>query len=164
MTMALQTEVQAMQNPALGAALLWRFACGYCPSTTSTAGAPLPLAFLVLPVMLHAQTREAITSTQQRSGIRQFQANLDQRVDLLLGVQRRAVSMRSTSLRSLRIAMASALVTLMPEKAQVWPRSYANGPTVAPRVRELMKASEKFGAWCKDLTLFEVAGILRVEF
>jgi hypothetical protein len=114
--------------------------------------------------MLHAQTREAISSTQQRSGIRQFQAGLDLRVDLLLGVQRRATSMRTTSLRAVRIAIASALVTLVPEKAQLWPRSYANGPAVAPRVRDLMKASEKFGAWCQELSLFEIAGILRVEF
>src|SRR6185503_5540826 len=81
--MALQTEVQSMQNPALGAAMIWRFACGYCPANTATAGIPLPLTFLVLPIMLHAQTREAISSTQQRSGIRQFQAGLDLRVDLL---------------------------------------------------------------------------------
>jgi len=162
--MALQTEVQAMQNPALGAAMIWRFACGYCPANTATAGIPLPLTFLVLPIMLHAQTREAISSTQQRSGIRQFQAGLDLRVDLLLGVQRRATSMRTTSLRAVRIAIASALVTLVPEKAQLWPRSYANGPAVAPRVRDLMKASEKFGAWCQELSLFEIAGILRVEF
>jgi hypothetical protein len=27
----LLSEVQAMHNPALGAALIWRFACGYAP-------------------------------------------------------------------------------------------------------------------------------------
>jgi hypothetical protein len=162
--MALQNEVQAMQNPALGAALIWRFACGYCPSGTATRGAPLPLAFLVLPVVLHEQTRRAIGSTQQRSGFRQFQSNLDKDAGMLLGVQRRALSMRTISLRATRISLASALVTLMPEKAELWPRSYANPPAVATRVRDLLRAAEKFGAWCGDLSLFEIAGILRVEF
>lgn len=161
--MALQSEVQAMQNPALGAALIWRFACGYVPSGTTTAGTPVAFAFLVMPVILHAQTREVITSTQQRSGIRQFQANLEHQ-DLLLGVHPRAVSMRPTSFHAMRIALATALVTLLPEKAELWPRSYANGPAVPTRVRDLLKAAEKFGTWCRELSLFEVAGILRVEF
>ncbi len=48
-------EVQAMQNPALGAALLWRFACGFTPES-SPNGTPLPLAFVVLPLAFHAKS------------------------------------------------------------------------------------------------------------
>lgn len=160
--MALQSEIQAMQNPALGAALVWRFACGYTPVGTGTAGTPLSLGFLVMPVLLHAQTRAVMTSTQQRSGFRQFQANLEHQ-DILLGVQRRASAMRHTSLRAVRIALSAALVTLIPEKAELWPRSYSNGPQVTPAVRDLLRAAEKFGAWCRDLTLFEISGLLHVE-
>jgi hypothetical protein len=43
--MALQSEVQAMQNPALGAALVWRFTCGYTPIGTGSGGTPLSLGF-----------------------------------------------------------------------------------------------------------------------
>jgi hypothetical protein len=117
----------------------------------------------VLPVLLHSKTREVITSTQQRSGFRQFQANLEHQ-DLLLGVQRRAMAMRATSLQAVRLAISAALVTLMSERAQLWPRSYSNAPQVAPRVRELLRAAEKFGAWCHGMTMFEIAGILRVDF
>jgi len=39
---ALDREVNAVQNPALGAVVLWRFACGY--QFASQLGEPAPFA------------------------------------------------------------------------------------------------------------------------
>jgi len=162
---AILNEVQAMQNPALGAALLWRFACGFTPES-SPNGTPLPLAFVVLPLALHAKSIEKVTGTQAASGLRKFEAKFseDERGDVLLSLQPRMLAMRDLSLRSLCIAMRSGLLTLVPQEAVLWPRSRSAPPTGARAVGDLLKSAEKLGAWCRDVSLFEAAGLLKVEF
>lgn len=155
-------EVRAMQNAALGAGLLWRFVCGYSPQS-STTGMPLPLAFLVLPVVLHARSRAEITGTQVGSGLRKFEEKFGDRGDALFLIQSRMLAMRDLSLRSLRLALRGGLVTLVPKSAVLWPRSLSPAPTEGGKVTEMLKASEKLGEWCADLSLFEIAGILKVE-
>lgn len=159
----LLNEIQAMQNPALGAALLWRFVCGFSPAS-STKGTPLPLAFVVLPLAFHARSLDEVGSTQSGSGLRKFEEKFRDRGDLLLAIQPRMLAMRDLSLRSLRIGLRAGLLTLVPTEAVLWPRSHASAPADGKALIDLLKASEKLGAWCRDLTLFEVAGILKVEF
>lgn len=162
MTAALN-EVQAMQNPALGAALLWRFSCGFSPES-SPDGTPLPLAFVVLPLVLHAKSLEEVVATQTASGLRKFEEKFHDRGDVLLSLQPRMLAMRDLSLRSLRIAIRAGLLTLVPNEAVLWPRSRAAAPAEAKAVSDLLKSAEKLGAWCRDVSLFEVAGLLKVEF
>jgi hypothetical protein len=159
----LLNEIQAMQNPALGAALLWRFACGFSPESGPT-GTPLPLAFVVLPLAFHARSLEEVSGTQSGSGLRKFEEKFQDRGDLLLAIQPRMLAMRDLSMRSLRIGLRSGLLTLVPSEAVLWPRSRAAPPAEGKSVTDLLKSAEKLGAWCSDLTLFEVAGILKVEF
>lgn len=160
----LLNEVQAIQNPGLGAALVWRFACGYCPENQSGEGVPLPLAFVVLPVVLHTRMREQVTSTRIASGVRKFEEKFSGSGDLLFALNERAIALRQLSLRSMRIAMACGLITVLPDQAAFWPRSYSRPTNTSKPVTELMKAAEKLGAWCAPLSLFEISGILRVEF
>lgn len=161
MTLVL-SEVQAMQNPALGSVLVWRFTCGYSPEG-SADGAPLPLTFLVLPLVLHARTVAEITATQTGSGLRKLEEKFKDRSDLLHSVQSRVMAMRRLSLRSLRIALRAGLITLVPSGATAWPRTRSQAPGMSKPVTELAKASEKLGAWCASLTMFEVLKTLRVE-
>ena len=158
------SEVQAMHNPALGAALVWRFACGYCPENASTEGTPLPLAFVVLPVVLHGVTCEAISATHVASGVRKFEEKFSGQGDVLYALNDRAIAMRPLSLRSVRLAVGSGLLTLLADQAVLWPRTYSMPGSVQQSERALLKAAEKLGSWCAALTLFELSGILRVEF
>ena len=150
----LLTEVHAMQNPGLGAALVWRFACGYCPETQPGDGTPFPLAFVILPVVLHTRTRENVTSTRVASGARKFEEKFKERGDLLFALNDRAISMRHLSLRSMRIAMACGLITILPERAAFWPRSYTSPANIRNEIGELMKAAEKLGSWCASSSSF----------
>lgn len=156
-------EVQAMQNPALGAALLWRFACGFTPES-SPNGTPLPLAFVVLPLALHAKSLEEIATTQSASGLRKFEEKFGDKGDVLLSIQPRMLAMRDLSLRSLRIAIHAGLLTLVPKEALLWPLSRSAAPAGGKAVGDLLKSTEKLGAWCRDVSLFEVSGLLKVEF
>jgi len=153
-----------MQNPALGAALVWRFVCGFCPDSSPT-GAPLPLAFVVLPLAFHAKSIEGVLNTKPSSGMRLFEEKFRNEGDVLLAIQPRMMAMRKLSLRSLRIALGSGLLTLVPQEAVLWPRSRAAPPVSDAKViNELLKSAEKLGAWCRDISLFEIAGLLKVEF
>src|SRR3546814_16848028 len=66
------TEVDLIQNPALGALLLWRFARTYQGEVAREV--PLHLAFLVLPMVLHQGSRNEIVSTRKASGLTLFAA------------------------------------------------------------------------------------------
>lgn len=152
-----------MQNPALGAALIWRFVCGYSPASSPT-GTPLPLAFVVLPLAFHERSVLEVAATQAGSGLRKFEDKFRDRGDILLANQPRMLAMRNLSARALRIGFRAGLLTLVPSEAVLWPRSHAAPPTGAKPVSDLLKSAEKLGSWCRDLSLFEVAGILKVEF
>lgn len=160
----LLTEVQAMHNPALGAALVWRFACGYIPERTAGDGVPLALAFIVLPIVLHTRTREGVEVTRLASSMHKFEEKFDDQGDVLLAIHQRTIAMRPLSLESVRLALASGLVTLLPQDGTLWPRTYAAPRGAAKTIGSLMKSAEKLGTWCAPFSLFELSGMLRLEF
>ena len=97
----LADEVRNVQNPALGAALLWRFTCGYTANHASAGHAPLHLLFLVLPITLHRPTFEFLASTQIATGMRAFAAKFAEsknaKQDLLLAIHDRTALLRPLS-------------------------------------------------------------------
>src|SRR6266436_6768091 len=96
---SLTREVRNVQNPALGAGLLWRFACGYIGSHTTRDPVPLPLAFLVLPVVFHERSERLLAGTQKASGLRAFAGkfgNSDNSIqDVLLAIHGRMLTLRN---------------------------------------------------------------------
>jgi len=120
---------------------------------------------VVLPVMLHAKSAEKVSRTRAGSGLRQFESKFsdDDRGDLLLALQPRMLAMRDLSLRSLRIAIRTGLLTLVPTEAVIWPRSRSAPHADASPVGDLLKSAEKLGSWCRQVSLFEVTGLLKVE-
>lgn len=163
----LAREVRNIQNPALGAGLLWRFVCGYVASNPTREPAPLPLLFLVLPIILHEQTEEFVKSTQKSSGLRAFVAKFgyasNSKQDLLLAIHDRVLAFRQLSLDSLRLALATRLVYL--DVATVIPLSETKAEAgIPPDIKRLMKSAEKLGIWCGSLTMHEIVTILKVRF
>ena len=100
----LAEEAHNVQNPALGALLLWRFAVGYSASGTHSA-VPMPLMFLVLPVLFHEETSDMLTSTLVKSGLRMFVSKFEEssvsKNDLILALHDRAAEMKGLSLDSM---------------------------------------------------------------
>ncbi len=91
----LSQETQYVQNPALGAMLLWRFAVGYERGSRTASPTPIPLLFLVLPVTLHEETVQFVTSTREASALRAFAGKFSEsrtsKSDLLLAIHRRSL-------------------------------------------------------------------------
>ena len=163
--MRLLTEQEIIQNPALGAYALWRFGVGY--QSEDHRPAPLPLSFLVLPLILHQPTLKMISSTQRSSGLALFAAKLGQQRENLLAVHERALALRRLSLQSIAMGVNNRLlsldynaVTLRANTADDLLRK----PALPERIRGFSGAAEKIGYWFSKLGLHQVASILAVEF
>jgi len=165
MTM-LAREAQNIQNPALGAAVLWRFCCGYVEAHKTGDSPRLPLLFLVLPIVLHQATAELLRRTWPSSGLRSFAAKFgDSQIskqDLLLQIHDRASRWRTLSLQSIELAAAGHLIRLSDEGEAI-PLSRTKARGLQDEVRKLLADAEKLGTWCGQLTLHEVTTTLKVR-
>jgi hypothetical protein len=162
----LAREAQNIQNPALGAAVLWRFSCGYVEAHPEGGLPRLPLLFVVLPMVLHQATAELLRRTRPSSGLRAFAAKFgDSQVskqDLLLQIHERAVRWRALSLQSIELAAAGYLIQLS-DGGEVIPLSRTKARGLPDEVKQLLADAEKLGAWCGQLTLHEVTTTLKVK-
>lgn len=164
---ALANEVRMVQNPALGAILLWRFVSGYWEGHVHHAPAPLPLVFFVLPIVLHEETAAFVKSTQKDSGIRAFAAKFGEaktsKQDMLLAIHERSKAFRELTLESLQLALSTRLLDL-DLTGEVLPLTRVKPRVGIPQtVGPLLSASEKLGHWFSKVTLHEVATTLKVR-
>jgi hypothetical protein len=164
--MMLAREVQNVQNPALGAAVLWRFCCGYVEANPEGDSPRLPHLFLVLPIVLHQATAELLRRTRLSSGLRVYAAKFGDsticKQDLLLQIHERTIRWRRLSLQSIELAAAGHLVHLS-EDGEVIPLSRTKARALPNEVRQLLADAEKLGKWCGQLTLHEVTTTLKVK-
>lgn len=166
---ALSRETQIVQNPALGAMLLWRFASGFESGSRVSMPAPIPLLFIVLPITLHHETAELIASTRQASGLRSFIGKFSEsrisKNDLILALNERAIRMRKLSMESLNLAISSSLIALDTERGLAIALSLTEPKTGVPKpVRTMLQCAERLGYWCSEVSLHEVSAILKVRF
>lgn len=166
--MALSQDVYEVQNPALCAVIQWRFSIGYQEHRQDAAGPPIHLAFLVAPLVLHPDSRRLLLSTLRSSGLRMFTEKFgraaENQGDVLLALQHRTELFRDVSWRGIQLAVAAGLVTIRTESAALLPLSRTKPRLSLPNVRALLNASERLGVWMGELTLQEVAFILKVRF
>lgn len=162
----LAREAQNIQNPALGAAVLWRFCCGYVEAHPDGDSPRLPLLFLVLPIVLHQATAELLQRTRVSSGLRAYAAKFgDSQIskqDLLLQIHERAARWLTLSLQSIELAAAGRLFQLS-DSGDVIPLSRTKARGLQDEVKQLLADAEKLGTWCGQLTLHEVTTTLKVK-
>ena len=159
------SEIEIVQNPALGAFALWRFGLGF--QSEDSRPAAFPLAFLVLPLVLHRPTLGIITSTQRASGLALFAAKLGQERENLLAVHERALALRRLSLQSISMGVGERLLTLDYVSATIranTPETAVRKPILPERIRGFSGAAEKVGYWFSKLGLHQIASTLAVEF
>lgn len=163
---ALNREVRAVQNPALGAMLLWRCCVGYSSAHERAQSAPLPLLFLILPMLLHKDTAELVMSTQRASGLRKFvekfQLAAQSKTDLLLAIGPRAQAMRKLTGDSLGLAVVSNLVTVDRDGRVMAVSETPAAAGIPLSIRPLLGAAEKLGTWFAQVSDYETALLLQV--
>lgn len=158
-------DVNIVQNPALGAYLIWEFGNNYQEETGEPS--ELPLVFLVLPMLLHRPTMEAIRSTQIRSGFALFAAKLGAERENLIAVHDRVFALRSLTLQSLGIATITSLTSIDYANATMRANALADGvrnPRLPDRLRAFPNAAAKLGRWFSKVGILQVASTLRVGY
>ncbi|MFB9266695.1 three component ABC system middle component [Bradyrhizobium erythrophlei] len=159
------TEVEIVQNPALGSYALWRFGLGH--QSDDDRAALFPLSFLVLPLVLHRPTLDLINSTQKASGLALFAAKLGKERENLLAVHERALSLRQLTLDSIGMGVGQRLLTLNYDAATLRANALdprTRKPTIPERIKGLSGAADKIGFWFSQLGFQQISSILIVEF
>ena len=165
----LNEETRNVQNPALGAALLWRFASGYAQGSGENTPTPLPLLFLVLPIMFHQEIEQLLSSTQEGSGLRKcvskFTDSRMSKTDLIFSIHTRALEMRELSMNSLSIAISSKLIMIDTDTGMAIPLTLTPPKHgIQQSVLTFLRNAEKLGVWCSQVSLYEASNILKVRF
>lgn len=162
----LSKEVENIQNPMLGAFLIWNFVRGYYSFNSSFT--PFPLLFIVLPIVYREDMLEVLQSTKKTSGLRQFADKfLRSKVlknDVLSQIHKSSSDMKNLTLDSIRIGLYCSLISMDYENALLFPISITEHKSVPKSIIKVGKASEKLGYWCSQLTLHEISQILKVRF
>lgn len=161
-------ELRLVQNPALGAVVLWRFARKYSESHALRAAAPLPLCALVLPMVWHAETADNIASTREGSGLRAFADKFSDtnasHLDALLALHSRASRWRSKTMEALRMGFGSNLLRLDDKGGLIASDSAWSPAAHTQPVRIQTNAAEKLGTWFAAMSLQEISVALHVRF
>jgi len=153
--------VEVVQNPGLGAVAVWSAANGHYVED----GKPLPfhLAFLVLPMVLHRETRKIVSSTYESSGLVKFAFKYKGHEDNLLAIHTRSLVLRTLTLDSISMALAAQLLSLDYVNAALTPDKIHGRPQQAHDIEEIFNAAAKLGRWFAQLPLWQICSMLRVE-
>ena len=156
-------EIYYVQNPAIGAAILWRFICGYYSVEKKLV--PFPLLFVALPIIFRADLCDVITSTQKRSGLSKVSEKLFQAKtnNELYTINKASIDLRPLTLDAIRVGIACGLFDVNYETALVYPL-VETSKRMKAEVNRLFNAAEKLGGWCADLSLIEICKWLKVRF
>ena len=99
-------DVMYVQNPAVGAVLLWRFTCGYYSNENRPV--PFPLLFVVLPIVFRQDLCSVIKSTQRASGLSKVSEKLfsGKLNDSVHYINNTAIQIRELTLEAFNIGLS----------------------------------------------------------
>lgn len=157
-------EAQLVQNVALGATLIWRFVTSY--DQAAKTACPLPLCFVVLPILFHHATRDETISTNPGSPLAKFVQKFDQKREELLAIHERMLAMKALSLRSVQLAAERGLIAIHPADGAVYasPTAKLSAQRRPEALRPMLRAAEKLGGWCAPHDLAHISHQLRLFF
>lgn len=163
-TNSLDREIYFVQNPAIGAAALWKFVCGYYSKESKPI--PFPLLFIVLPIIFREDLCAVIKSTQKSKGLSKVAEKLfkNRKNDDLYTINKNAIELRSLTLDSFNIGVSAKLFTMDASTAQVYPLAQVKKRMQTSATNNILDAAEKLGMWCSELSLLEICKWLKVRF
>jgi hypothetical protein len=162
---SLDAEVRNVQNPAFGAVALAAFIQGFYDADEKKQGVPLPYLFLVLPILLHSDFYELLSST--RAGLRhmaeKFSSTERAGTDLLLSLNSNARRLRGLTTEALSVLLLTGLARMDSKTGHLVPRKvreFSDRQDMPVEAEE----SRKLGSWFARLSAFEIGSILKVIF
>ncbi|MGY0713279.1 three component ABC system middle component [Azospirillum argentinense] len=155
------SPVGLVQNPAFGAVVLWQFGRGF-QAEKIDALPPLNSFFLVLPIILHAETLEVVRSTYPSSGLAKFVSKVAESRERLYAIHERAVALRGLTLESVAAGVSSQLLSVNYESAAIRANELKL-PTPVEGIKIHLAGAERLGRWFSRLPQGQVFKLLQVE-
>jgi hypothetical protein len=155
------SPVGLVQNPAFGAVILWQFGRSFQTERIDSL-AQLNSFFLVLPIILHAETLEIARSTNPASGLAKFVSNVAENRERLFAIHDRAMAVRGLTLESIGTGVASQLLSINYENALVRANDL-RVPTITEGVRAHFAGADRLGRWFARLPQGQVFKLLQVQ-
>lgn len=156
-------EERLVQNPLLGAGLLWEFTRKYETHRSVAQGASLLVLMPVIPILLHRASAEKLKGMQFDSGLAKLVVEYP---TMKFELQRRIAAFSALSLSSLNVACAVGLLQQMP---------LVTGPVFVTKIARLPEqvrakgtpavmslAARRLGAFFRDETLFQIEAQLGI--
>ena len=155
------SPVALVQNSSFGAAILWQFGRGFQAEKIDGLP-PLNSFFLVLPIILHAETLQIVRSTLPSSGLAKFVSKVAESRERLYAIHERALALRGLTLESIASGVASQLLSLNYKTAAVRANELKM-PTPAEGIKGHLGGAERLGRWFSRLPQGQVYTLLQVE-
>lgn len=154
------SPVEAVQNSALCAYMLWSFGRGY--QEKEQAIAPFHLHFILLPLVLHRPTLDKISGTWPTSGLGKFVEKFAHQREELLAINERARAMRRLTLEAISTGLASGLLRIDYETSLVEAQEVRLRQP-SDRVRPLAAGARKVGQWMSRIPSASIFSLLQVR-
>ena len=155
------SPVALVQNPAFGAVVLWKFGRGFQAEKIDSL-APLNSFFLVLPIILHADTLEIARTTNIVSGLAKFVSKLADCRERLFAIHERALALRGLTLESVAAGVTSQLLSVNYELAAVRANEL-KPPTPPEGIKAHFAGADRLGRWFARLPQGQVFKLLQVD-
>lgn len=159
-------EYENVQNPMLGAYLLWNFVLGYFAGENEYC--PMEELFIVLPMTMKADIANQIMSTQKKSGMRLMSEKFTQKTilknDLISNLHNDMQSMKELTAKSLAEAVKAGLISIDVESNAIFPLELRKHNKEPDSILKMARNAEKLGMWCAEMDLLQVEEILKVRF
>jgi hypothetical protein len=156
-------EQRVIQNTGLAAETIWQAVLEAYEAKQRTAGVPLPLAFLVLPLTFHQRTAASLASKTQPGAL--YKALSDDR-EITLSLQARMEAMSERTFHALSIAFHTGLLEVdQDHQRQLIPgRRTAPVTHVTDDVRTILAAAKRVGQAFAEMSVVQLATHLNVRF
>jgi hypothetical protein len=160
--MSLTSEVELVQNTSLGAISIWAFTNEYCGQMNRRRGPQMPLSTIVLPMVFHEETLEAIRARHFEGGL--FTA-LAQNRSIGVELQERIESMLPQTMSALNLCFASGLLNFDRQRGDLQAaRRSEPFPPQADSTRRIISAAERLGYWCSTINTGRLCSLLNIRF
>jgi hypothetical protein len=156
-------EQHVIQNTGLAAETIWQAVEAAYETKHRAEGAPLALAFLVLPLAFHERTAKALASKTQPGAL--YKALADER-EITVGLQARMQAMSDRTLQALSIGFHTGLF-LMDQNKQ---RQLIPGRKTPPvthateEVKTILNAAKRVGHAFSEMTMVQLTTHLGIRF
>lgn len=156
-------EQQIVQNVSLAAEALWYAANENHLVRARESGVPFPLILLVLPIVFHQRSAEALATKTQSGAL--FKALGEDR-EIIVGLQSRMESLSDRTFKALSLAFRSGLLRMDRDiQRQILPgRRTPPVVHVTNEVKTILSAAKRLGHAFGEMTPVQISNQLNVRF